>query len=276
MLIRITGRAAVSLDNGEPVTARSIIRQLDGAESAETCSDYLDSDLADLGITGGTVKLSHEAGEGWFRVSTEYTAPVKLEPAQLSRLACDTAGQWSDGIGEACFDELAERLGVVIDLSPLGLEKGLHVEQIDDGSNAGNPKTALAKAARDGDIASLRKHLNAGEDTETRLQGYTPLHLAVIYGQTATALELIARGADVDALDPQGENPLSLAAMSNSIDDADAARVARALLERGASVDGPRGPDAKPGDRPYTPLYMAETRNKAMLATVLREFDAAE
>ena len=193
MLIRITGYAEVSLDDGGPVTGPANIRELDGVESDEICSDYLDSDLADLGITGGKVKLFYDAGEGRFQVSTEYTSPVKLEPVQLSRLARDTAGQWSDGIGEACFDELAARLGVVIDLSPRGQEKGLRVEQIDDGKHMGWAKTALAKAAREGDMVSLRRHLDAGDDLEARLQGYTPLHLAILYGQAAAALELIAR-----------------------------------------------------------------------------------
>src|SRR4029079_10632029 len=68
MLIRITGRAEVTLDDGSPVTARATIRELDGAESDDTCANYLDSDLADLGITGGTIKLTYNAGESLFRV----------------------------------------------------------------------------------------------------------------------------------------------------------------------------------------------------------------
>jgi hypothetical protein len=276
MLIRITGYAEVSLNDERPVTAPATLRQLDGVESNEICSDYIDSDLADLGITGGTVKLSYDVGEGRFQVSTEYTSPVKLELVQLSRLACDTTGQWSDGIGEACFDELAARLGVVIDLSPRGQESGLRVEQIDDGKHMGWAKTALAKAAREGDMVSLGGHLDAGDDLESRLQGYTPLHLAILYGQASAALELIARGADINALDPQGESPLTLAAISNTLDDASSARVARALLERGTSVHGPWGPDANPEYGEYTPLLMAKERKKQILATVLREFGAAD
>jgi hypothetical protein len=276
MLIRISGRAEITRDGEDAVTAPSIIRRLDGAESDDACANYLDSDLADLGITGGTVKLTYDSGDGRFRVSSEYTAPAKLKPAQLKRLAHDTVGQWSDGIGEGCFDELAERLGVDIDLAPLGQDNDLRVEQLDDGKKPSKPKTGLAKAAREGDMAALRKYLDAGADLEARLQGYAPLHLAVLYGQAEAALELIGRGADVNARDPQGEDPLMLTALSNSITDADAARIARVLLERGVSVYGPRGPEANPRYGEYTPLYMAKNRKKTKLGIVLKEFGASK
>ncbi len=276
MLIHITGRAELILDNGRPVKARSIIRELDGSESDDACGNYLDSDLAELGIIGGKVKLSYDAGEGRFRVSSEYTSPVKLKPAQLKRLARCKVGQWSDGIGEGCFDELAERLGVEIDLAPLDQDKELRAEQVDDGKKPRKPNTGLAKAAREGDVGALRKHLDAGADPETRLQGYTPLHLAVLYGRAEAALELIGRGANINARGPQGQDPLLLTALSKSITDADAARVARALLERGVSVYGPKGPEANPLQGEFTPLYMAKNRKKTKLAAVLKEFGATK
>ena len=49
MLIRISGRAAVTDDAGQPVTKRAALRKLDGAASDDLCENYLDSDLADLG-----------------------------------------------------------------------------------------------------------------------------------------------------------------------------------------------------------------------------------
>jgi hypothetical protein len=268
----IMGLAIVTSEDGTPVTAQAIIDELDGIESDEACADYLDNDLADLGITGGTVKLSYNRNEGQFRVSSEYTSPVKLKPTQLKSLVDDTVGQWSDGIGEGCFDELAEQLGVGINLTPLG-QKDLRTEQIDDGKKPSKP-TGLARAAREGDMAALRKHLNAGADLEPRLQGLTPLHWAVLYGRAEAALELIARGADINARDPEDEDALMLAALSNSIEDADAARIARALLERGVSVHGPKGPEANPRSGEYTPLYMAKNRKKTRLAAVLKEYGA--
>jgi hypothetical protein len=272
MLIRITGRAEVTLDSGEAVTEPALVRELDGAESDLACGDYLDASLADLGVAGGTVRLVHDADEGGFRVVTEYTALAPLTPEELERLEDETAAQWSDGIGEGCFDELAFRLGITVNLCPDDPGRGVRAEQVDDGREVRPPQTALAKVAREGDLASLRGHLDAGADPEARIQGYTPLHLAILYGHAEAALELIARGSDVSALDPQGQDALMLTATSNKLGDADAARVARVLLERGASVHGLQGADPARGD--YTPLFVAENRRKTGLAAVLREFGA--
>lgn len=64
------------------------------------------------------------------------------------------------------FDELAERMGVVIDLAPLGQDNDLRVEQVDDGTKPSKPKTGLAKAAREGEMATLRRLLDAGADPD--------------------------------------------------------------------------------------------------------------
>ena len=216
----------------------------------------------------GAVRLTYDAYEGGFRVTTEYISPVELSAEQLDRLEQETAGQWSDGIGEECFYELSDRLGVSISLSLPD-----HVEQIEAGKTTGKTGTGLAKAAREGDMASLREHLDAGADLEARLQRYTPLHLAVLYGQVEAALELLQRGADIHARNPQGDDPLLLAAMSNAVTDANAVKIAVALLERGAPVHGPWGAAASNVGE-YTPLDMAESREKTELAVVLRQFGA--
>jgi hypothetical protein len=256
--------------------SRAAVRELNGAESDEAVSDYFEPEFADLGITGGTVKLVHDNASGHFHVVTEFASPSKLPTAKLRRLVSSTVGQWSDGIGEGCFDDLARRLDVSIDLSPVGQQSELAVEQIDDGKAVRRPKTAVVAAARDGDLAKLRKLLDAGADIETKLQGFTPLHMAVLGGYAEASLELIRRGADINARDAMGEDPLMLTALSNRITDADAARIAEALLERGADVYGPRGRDANPRFGQYTPLYMAKNRKKSKLAAVLRRFGATE
>jgi hypothetical protein len=155
MLVRISGAAAVSRDDGRPLSAGDL-RELDGATSEDTCVDYLDEEpLADLGLTGGAVKLVRGSGEAEFRVVTEYGSATKLKPAVLRQLAEATAGQWSDGIGEGCFDELAERLGVTISLARHGPPV---IEQVDDGKKVSWPsktQAALAKAAENGDLDAI-------------------------------------------------------------------------------------------------------------------------
>ena len=204
MLVRITGRAEVTHEGGGSVTASSVVRELDGAESEDACANHLDSDLADIGITGGMVKLTYDSGSGLFRVSSEYTVPAKLKPALLKRLARDTVGQWSDGIGEGCFDSVMEKREVFIDLSPGGKATAT---QADDGTPA--PKKspakvaagALAKAAADGDLGTVKELVAGKAKLETRdRNGWTPLVAAIANDHLAVALYLIEHGASPTAL----------------------------------------------------------------------------
>ncbi len=272
MLIRISGRVEVLDEEDNPVKDPAVLRKLDGAVSDDVCSNYLDSDLADLDITEGAVRLTYNSATKKLWVVTEYKSPVKLKQSQLKRLVQETLGQWSDGIGEGCFDDRSDEWNVSINLSPLGQEKTLHVEQVGGSKKPSVSRMALAKAAREGDLATVQRLLSEGADTEVRQQQFTPLHLAILYGHAEVALELIAHGADIRALDPLGDDPLMICALSNGIDDEDAARVARALLEKGVDARSPReDPDTGVKNRP---LSMARGRKKTKLAKVLREFGA--
>lgn len=276
MHIHISGRAEVTV--GDKATADpAILRQFDGAASDDECGNYIDMALAELGVSGGIVRLAYAPrGEnaGFLQVVTEYESPIPLAPDQLERLVQDTVAQWSDGIGEGCFDDLAEEHGVGISLAPHGGAIDLRVEQVDDGRAPWLPKTAVAIAARNGDLDGLRRRLEAGAEVDALLQRFTALQLAVIYGHAEAALLLIDHGADVNVPDAMGDTPLMRLASTQSMSDADAARVATRIIEQGASVYGAAGPDANPEPGQYTPLYMAELRGKTELAAVLRRCGA--
>jgi hypothetical protein len=270
VLIRITGPAEALDEDEKAITDEAVLARLNGAVYDEdVCSNYIDSELVALGVSGGAVKLVFEPKYRRLLVVTEYITPRKLKPAELKQLTRDTVAQWSDGIGEGCFDELADCLDVLIDLSPFHQAKELHVEQIDDGVKAPRSKAGLARAAKEGDLDAVRRLLDAGADREARLQGDTALQLAVIFGHVDVALELIERGADLNAVDSIGHDALMNCAASNTLRDADAARLARVLLDKGVDVHAERGEPSA-----YTPLYMAKNRKKKKLEQVLREFGA--
>ena len=272
MLIRISGQAHVFSEDGSDISDPELLKRLDGLESRELCSDYMDAELADLGIVGGSLKLEH-IGRGEFRVVSEYRSPARLDESQLEQLLNNTVGQWSDGIGEDGFFERANKLGVSINLSPLGQESSLRTEQMDDGQPV-EPANLLGRAARDGDMVLLTAQLEVGASLEHRLQGYTPLQMAVIYGHAQTALELIRRGANIHALDPMGQDSLMLAVLSNSASDDVAAVVVTALLERGASPHARSPSEEFPLACSLTPLELAVQREKQKVAAVLRRFGA--
>jgi ankyrin repeat protein len=164
-------------------------------------------------------------------------------------------------------------------------------------SAADVPASPLATAAARGDLATVRKLLDAGPenvdapdrdgtpaldwvvrlgdaDLVARLlaagaavdapdrRGVTPMQVAIGAGNTALVRRLLEAGADARRLDSAGEPPLMLAARIGE------PGVARALLEHGAAVDGQ---DASYGQ---TPLMIAARDGHLELARALLDAGA--
>lgn len=131
---------------------------------------------------------------------------------------------------------------------------------------------ALHEAAYQGDLAAVRRLVEAGADPNQRDMtprslgrgplGRTPLLAAIRGGHPDVAAWLIAHGADVDLADFNGETPLSAA-----IDHGALGTVAR-LLGRGAVANPAR---ANPDARPHSALVVAaEADNPEAVALLLR------
>ena len=79
--------------------------------------------------------------------------------------------------------------------------------------------------ARNGYLASVQAHLDAGVDINARdKNGSTPLHWAARYGQKQVVELLISRNAEVNARDNSGSTPLDRATQGNHADIADLLR----------------------------------------------------
>jgi len=80
----------------------------------------------------------------------------------------------------------------------------------------GNPDVALFKAAEGGDIEAVKQHLAAGTDLSAKNGDYqwTPLHAAASKGHKDIVELIIAKAADVNAINIFGETPLHRASLS--------------------------------------------------------------
>ena len=88
--------------------------------------------------------------------------------------------------------------------------------------------TATPEAAKEHGGSSIERiDIDAKDD-----DGETPLHVAAMENSLDVASSLIDRGADIDAKDDKGYTPLQWAAFDNSLD------VARLLIDHGANTEG--------------------------------------
>jgi ankyrin repeat protein len=100
-------------------------------------------------------------------------------------------------------------------------------------------------------LGGTNQHLN-----DHTADGFTPLHLAVFFGKDAIAIDLISRGADVNAWTQNAlhNQPLHAALAGNASDE-----VVEALVAKGADVNG--------GD--WSPLHHAAANGRAKAVTLL-------
>ena len=97
------------------------------------------------------------------------------------------------------------------------------------------PSVDIHEAARDGNIEVVKQYLDAGADVNAKggsmLYGTlrnpvesTALHTATGMGHEEIAELLIANGADVNAMDDNGDTPLDYATAANRTETADLLR----------------------------------------------------
>ncbi|MGD0015899.1 MAG: ankyrin repeat domain-containing protein, partial [Verrucomicrobiia bacterium] len=119
-------------------------------------------------------------------------------------------------------------------------------------------RTALHFAAREGKIEIMELLLAAGADPsaqDSRLFG-TPLHHAVIGGNTDAVRCLLRHGCSVNMRDNYGATPLHSAAIGQNADT----NMVKTLLEAGADIDAPTATEGE------TPLMWAAVFSQQIAA----------
>ena len=116
---------------------------------------------------------------------------------------------------------------------------------------------ALLDAAMNGNIASIKQHLDAGANVSTKdVNDWTPLYNA---GKKEIAELLISRGADVNATDKSGWTPLHAAVMGGK-------ETVELLIANGANVNARVASGSYKG---MTPLDLA---SKTEIADLIRKY----
>lgn len=239
MKIIVTGPAFAShAETGEVITEAQSLQALNGLRyDGDVCANYLDHNLLnDTSIVGGAIQIAFDPERGGLRVVSEYWSPAALAPDQLQALVDQTLGQWSDGIGEASFDDWSLQSGIHLDLAPFALDNYERpvADQVEDGRVV--PRFAhLAKAVWKGRLDVVRQAVAEKADLNAIYDGHTALQLAIQRQNREVALLLIEGGADVNRATPMGTTPLMACASLKQ--PADAVAVAAALLARGAHVE---------------------------------------
>jgi len=232
MKISISGPAAAFDANDNEITRVAKLKQFAGVKSDDSCVEYLDETLAEIGLVGGHLEFVYDKESKRLRILTVYHSPRKLKKKELQQLVEETRGQWSDGIGEGGFDaELDD--GVHLDPFPMMSDVDLDdvsVEQFDDGVKVKKPRESpLFNAAKKGDATKLKSLLDGGEKVNARdRERKTPLLEAVLANQPLAASVLIDAGAELNASDKHGSTPVLRAAMHGYIE------ILERLLKAGA------------------------------------------
>lgn len=126
----------------------------------------------------------------------------------------------------------------------------------------GCSQQSIHKTTEKGDLAEVERHLQKGEDVNTKdKDGKTPLMYAAAKGHLDAVQYLIAKGADVNASDKDGWTPLMLAGGHLN--------VINFLISKGADVNA-RSKDGK------TPLMQAALDGHPDAVELLKQQGAKE
>jgi hypothetical protein len=137
---------------------------------------------------------------------------------------------------------------------------------------AGELENRLFEAVKKGDTAVVRSLLAQGADVNARDEDqWTPLHLALSYGQPEAGVLLVAAGANVNARTGSRFTPFHTLAESSWLEGGQLPpgslqKMAALLIEKGADINARVDDQSK-----WTPLHAALARGNSALARFLIE-----
>jgi ankyrin repeat protein len=227
--IILSSPLAISV-SGKRVRDPAVLKQLHGlADPDEPIVEYFDEELAELGLGGGYLHCVFDADTNQVCIVTEFSSPRELSKKELRAVIDETHGQWLDGVGESLFDEFCAAFACDLEISSrttVTQDAGRAWKPAKGAQPKRFPKPKAKPAAKLGQAAALAKRLFAA-------------------GSTAEVKKLLARGADANARDEDGLQPLHLPAILRR------AALVRLLLDHGADVNG------KASEGGGTPLMFA-------------------
>lgn len=141
----------------------------------------------------------------------------------------------------------------------------------DNGSRGrGKPQPpALWAAAAEGSLEDVRKLLSEGAAVDQQHQGWTPLMKAAEEGHIQIAVELLDRGADIEASNRKGRTALSFAA-APSMDGKERrpskVDMVKFLVDKGAKID-------RKDDNGQTAKQRASQEGRDEVVSVLEDFE---
>lgn len=245
-------------DGSEPIFDEMIFAHLQNWKyKDEPLYYYLDAALVDVGIIGGIIRINYKS-TGKLQIVVDYWAPSLLAPLNLQLLQKFTSAQLVDGIGEGGFNVTLNEIDYLIvpDIDEM------NIEQTPDNTVLKLP-SKVVRSARDGKLDELNQALASGDEIDATIQGYSALHFSILYGYSEIALQLISKGANPNLRDKDGNTPLHLCALSNSLSDKQSALVAIQLIQCGGEkkIFTPDGKSVE---------FFADSRGKSELLKILQ------
>ena len=225
MLIIVTGLAEAFDENDNKISKVNELKKLnDLTYNEDSCTNYLDETLDSIDFKGGDIKIKYDSSSKNLRVTTEYRSPRKLKKNELIALSKQTQEQWSDGIGENCFDKYTKKHGIRIDLWP---NNSATITQIDDGVKTPRKRySRLFGAVKKNDQEKIISLLEKGADINSKNKdNQTPLTCSIHDKNWNLALLLIDHGAEVNG------HHMYWAAVSGQLN------MVKTLLNKGVNID---------------------------------------
>jgi ankyrin repeat protein len=155
------------------------------------------------------------------------------------------------------------------------IAKGADVNAPSEAGDGGNPAPPLFMAMKSNDLALVQQLVAAGANVNALdAQGSTPLHRAVLTRPAEYATPLVATllraGADANAMRPKGGTPLhNLVFGADNLSREALAQIASLLAQHGADVNLPAAFDGA------TPLDIARAKNNQAAVQLLTSMGAA-